>query len=143
MHSLRDALSRYTLQFWVVHAGVQAQLLAVGLSSGEVALYKLWNIKGGEPVRIISLADWGFEPETTGSVAELQWSPDNRAIAVSTIQRLCSAHAYSSTTTITSIPDAGGLEAQRLGAVDAVGMPPGMLAAPSQGASRRPAAQPQ
>ena len=65
-----------------VCAGVQAQLLAVGLSNGEVALYKLWNVKGGEPVRIISLADWGFEPETTGSVAELQWSPDNRAIAV-------------------------------------------------------------
>ena len=66
----------------VVCAGVRAQLLAVGLSNGEVALYKLWNVKGGEPVRIISLADWGFEPETTGSVAELQWSPDNRAIAV-------------------------------------------------------------
>ena len=62
--------------------GVQAQLLAVGLSNGEVALYKLWNVKGGEPVRIISLADWGFEPETSGSVADLQWSPDNRAIAV-------------------------------------------------------------
>ena len=62
--------------------GVQAQLLAVGLSNGEVALYKLWNVKGGEPVRVISLADWGFEPETSGSVADLQWSPDNRAIAV-------------------------------------------------------------
>ena len=57
----------------------------MGLSNGEVALYKLWNVKGGEPVRMISLADWGFEPETTGSVAELQWSPDNTAIAVLTL----------------------------------------------------------
>lgn len=61
----------------------------MGLSNGEVALYKLWNVKGGEPVRMISLADWGFEPETTGSVAELQWSPDNTAIAVLTL--LCLA----------------------------------------------------
>ena len=68
--------------YLTICAGIRAQLLAVGLSNGEVALYKLWNVKGGEPVRIISLADWGFEPETTGSVAELQWSPDNRAIAV-------------------------------------------------------------
>lgn len=63
-------------------AGALAQLLAVGLSSGEVALYKLWATKGGEPLRIISLADWGYEPEVTGSVADLQWSPDNRALAV-------------------------------------------------------------
>ena len=69
--------------------GVQAQLLAVGLSNGEVALYKLWNVKGGEPVRVISLADWGFEPETSGSVADLQWSPDNRAIAVRFIHASC------------------------------------------------------
>lgn len=79
--------SRFRPSLWrqsglSVCTGIQAQLLAVGLSNGEVALYKLWNAKGGEPVRIISLADWGFEPETTGSVAELQWSPDNRAIAV-------------------------------------------------------------
>lgn len=59
-----------------------AQLLAVGLYSGEVALYRLWGAKGSEPLRIISLADWGFEPEVTGSVADLQWSADNRALAV-------------------------------------------------------------
>lgn len=69
-------------------AGALAQLLAVGLNSGEVALYKLWATKGGEPLRIISLADWGYEPEVTGSVADLQWSPDNRALAVRSILTL-------------------------------------------------------
>ena len=65
--------------------GALAQLLAVGLNSGEVALYKLWATKTGEPLRLISLADWGYEPEVTGSVADLQWSPDNRALAVSSL----------------------------------------------------------
>lgn len=47
-----------------------------------MALYKLWAAKGGEPLRIISLHEWGYEPEVTGSSADLQWSPDNRALAV-------------------------------------------------------------
>ena len=38
---------------------------------------------GMEPLRLISLADWGYESEVTGSVADLQWSPDSRALAVS------------------------------------------------------------
>ncbi|KAL3150452.1 hypothetical protein ABBQ32_000282 [Trebouxia sp. C0010 RCD-2024] len=69
-----------------------AQLIAVGLTSGEVALYKLYGHKGGRfsidgsqaeaPVRVVSLLDWGYGPEATGSVAELKWSPDNRAFAV-------------------------------------------------------------
>ena len=86
--------------------GVQSQLLAVGLSNGEVALYKLWNVKGGEPVRIISLADWGFEPETSGSVADLQWSPDNRAIAVRFIHasRICLPHAHILSAISSSLP---------------------------------------
>ena len=70
-----------------------AQLVVVGLTSGEVALYKLYGHKGGRfsidgsqaeaPVRVVSLLDWGYGPEATGSVAELKWSPDNRAFAVS------------------------------------------------------------
>jgi hypothetical protein len=76
-------------------------------------------------------ASWGFQI--------VRCDAEHHALYTS----LCSAHAYSSTIIITSIPDAGGLETQRLGAVDAVGMPPGMLTAPSQGASRRPVAQPQ
>lgn len=79
-----------------------AQLIAMGLTSGEVALYKLYGHKGGRssidgsqaegPVRVISLLDWGYGPETTGSVAELKWSPDNRAFAVSTYCECCSWH---------------------------------------------------
>ena len=70
-----------------------AQLIAVGLTNGEVALYKLYGHKGGRfsidgsqadpPVRVVSLVDWGYGPEATGSVADLKWSPDNRAFAVS------------------------------------------------------------
>ncbi|KAL0053131.1 hypothetical protein WJX82_001373 [Trebouxia sp. C0006] len=69
-----------------------AQLIAVGLTNGEVALYKLYGHKGGRfsidgsqaegPVRVVSLVDWGYGPEATGSVADLKWSPDNRAFAV-------------------------------------------------------------
>ena len=60
-----------------------AQLVAVGLGTGEVALYRLWGAPGTDPLRIISLREWGHESETTGSVADLQWSPDSRALAVS------------------------------------------------------------
>ena len=69
-----------------------AQLIAVGMTNGEVALYKLYGHKGGRfsidgsqaegPVRVVSLLDWGYGPEATGSVAQLKWSPDNRAFAV-------------------------------------------------------------
>lgn len=60
-----------------------AQLVAVGLSTGEVALYRLWGDLGTDPLRTISLREWGYEPEMTGSVSDLQWSPDSRALAVS------------------------------------------------------------
>lgn len=60
-----------------------AQLVAVGLSTGEVALYRLWGDLGSDPLRTISLREWGHEPEMTGSVSDLQWSPDSRALAVS------------------------------------------------------------
>ena len=56
--------------------------MAVGLATGDVALYRLWAAKASDPLRVISLADWGYEPEATGSVADLQWAPDNRALAV-------------------------------------------------------------
>lgn len=88
-----------------------AQLIAVGLTSGEVALYKLYGHKGGRfttdgsqaegPVRVVSLVDWGYGPEATGSVAELKWSPDNRAFAVSAASivnnKLYASHCHQST----------------------------------------------
>jgi hypothetical protein len=55
-------------------------MLALGLVSGEVALYRIGK---NVPVRMISLAEWGYEPETTGSVSDIAWSPDDRALAVS------------------------------------------------------------
>ena len=86
-----------------------AQLIAVGLTNGEVALYKLYGHKGGRfsidgsqaegPVRVVSLVDWGYGPEATGSVAELKWSPDNRAFAVSVSFHLLSCdHGNTHTT---------------------------------------------
>ncbi|KAK9863715.1 hypothetical protein WJX84_007822 [Apatococcus fuscideae] len=74
----------------VARIGSAAQVVAVGLTSGDIALYRLWGpaTPGGskppEPLRVMSLADWGHGPESTGSVADLQWSPDSRALAVST-----------------------------------------------------------
>ena len=39
-------------------------------------------------MRVVSLLDWGHGPEATGSVADLKWSPDNRALAVCTCEHL-------------------------------------------------------
>eukprot|EP00891_Asterochloris_glomerata_P001441 jgi/Astpho2/1441/e_gw1.00025.4.1_t len=89
------SLDQLDFSHWVCSAGSgatavalapAAQLVAVGLSTGEVALYKLQasfadGIKEA-PVRVVSLLDWGHGPEATGSVADLKWSPDNRALAV-------------------------------------------------------------
>lgn len=55
-------------------------MLALGLVSGEVALYRIGK---NAPVRMISLAEWGYESETTGSVSDIAWAPDDRALAVS------------------------------------------------------------
>ena len=73
--------------------GTAVQMVAVGLSSGDVALHKLYGMasKGrrstdgaySEPVRVLSLYDWGYGPEALGPVAALQWAPNNRALAVS------------------------------------------------------------
>lgn len=64
-----------------------AQLVALGLGSGEVALYRLWGAQGMEPLRTISLREWGYESEVTGSVSDLQWSPDSRALGVGLYHR--------------------------------------------------------
>ena len=66
-----------------VRISATAQLVALGLGTGEVALYRLWETHGMEPLRLISLTEWGYESEVTGSVADMQWSPDSRALAVS------------------------------------------------------------
>ena len=64
-----------------------AELVAVGLHTGEVAVYRLWPAKAdAEPLHVIGLGEWGYEPEVTGSVADLHWSPDERVLAVRPLQ---------------------------------------------------------
>lgn len=49
-------------------------------------MYRLWPTKAeGEPLHVIGLGEWGYEPEVTGSVADLHWSPDERVLAVSPV----------------------------------------------------------
>ncbi|PRW44970.1 RAB6A-GEF complex partner 1-like isoform A [Chlorella sorokiniana] len=105
-----------------------AQLLALGMSHGRVAIYTMQSLlahgrqlshpsglqpqhqRGGsghfgsfgssgalgsgggssgssgagqpEPVRVLSLADWGFRSTVVGAATQLQWSPDGRVLAV-------------------------------------------------------------
>lgn len=71
-----------------VAIGTKAQLVAVGFVTGEVALYPLYGSRRGpegipEPVRMLSLKDWEYRPEFTGSVAVLHWSADASVLAVS------------------------------------------------------------
>ena len=84
--------AKIELSHWLCGAGTpatairissNAQLVAVGLGSGEVALHRLWAVKSQEPLRVITLKEWGYDSEVTGSVADLKWSPDSRALAVS------------------------------------------------------------
>ncbi|KAF6162199.1 hypothetical protein GIB67_008328 [Kingdonia uniflora] len=58
----------------------ETQILAVGSRRGAVELYNL-----EEPVsllRTVSLYDWGYSMEDTGSVSYIAWTPDNSAFAV-------------------------------------------------------------
>ena len=109
-----------------------AQLLALGMSHGRVAIYTMQSLlahgrqlshpsgthpqhqRGGsgqfgsfgssgalgsggggggggagqpEPVRVLSLADWGFRSSVVGAATQLQWSPDGRVLAVGYAQR--------------------------------------------------------
>ena len=83
-----------------------AQMLAVGLSNGRVALYPMQNLltlrqhtRPGnrvgidtasvapaghhpDPLRILSLSDWGYSSVVVGPAAALEWSADGRALAV-------------------------------------------------------------
>lgn len=95
-----------------------AQLLAMGLSHGRVAIYTMQSLlatgrhpglaahqrsssgqlgvtagsgSGGagqpEPVRVLSLADWGYSSSVVGAASQLQWSPDGRVLAVGYAER--------------------------------------------------------
>ncbi|XP_024532297.1 RAB6A-GEF complex partner protein 1 [Selaginella moellendorffii] len=60
--------------------GQQLQLLAVGSRRGTVELLNLAD--NLSHIRTISLLDWGYSVEDTGSVASMSWTPDNSSLAV-------------------------------------------------------------
>ncbi|GMJ00926.1 hypothetical protein like AT3G61480 [Hibiscus trionum] len=55
-------------------------ILAVGTRRGVVELYDLAD--SGSLIRTVSLYDWGYTMEDTGSVSCIVWTPDNSAFAV-------------------------------------------------------------
>ncbi|KAF8412210.1 hypothetical protein HHK36_000170 [Tetracentron sinense] len=56
------------------------QILAVGSRRGVVELYDL--AESASLLRTVSLYDWGYSMEDTGSVSCIAWTPDNSAFAV-------------------------------------------------------------
>ncbi|XP_031479241.1 uncharacterized protein LOC116250045 [Nymphaea colorata] len=56
------------------------QILAIGCRRGVVELYDL--SKSGSLLRNVSLYDWGYSVEDTGSVSCISWAPDNASFAV-------------------------------------------------------------
>lgn len=56
------------------------QILAVGCRKGTVELYDL--AESASLIRTVSLYDWGYSMEDTGSVSCIAWIPDNTAFAV-------------------------------------------------------------
>ncbi|KAF8380184.1 hypothetical protein HHK36_027666 [Tetracentron sinense] len=56
------------------------QILAVGSRRGVVELYDL--AESALLLRTVSLYDWGYTMEDTGSVSCIAWTPDNSAFAV-------------------------------------------------------------
>eukprot|EP00955_Chlamydomonas_euryale_P088382 364373-Chlamydomonas_euryale.AAC.1 len=107
-------LDGLSLSHWLVapperHAtcariGWVPQLVAVGCSDGDVALFRLHRLhsaasapagplgcggvaSGQQPVRVLSLEPWGHRLEQTGGVAAVEWAPDGRALAVGHARR--------------------------------------------------------
>ncbi|KAG9455470.1 hypothetical protein H6P81_008374 [Aristolochia fimbriata] len=56
------------------------QILAIGCKRGEVELYSL--AENMPLLRTVSLYDWGYSVDDTGSVSCIAWTPDNTAFAV-------------------------------------------------------------
>ncbi|XP_022770465.1 guanine nucleotide exchange factor subunit Rich-like isoform X3 [Durio zibethinus] len=56
------------------------QILAVGTRRGVVELYDL--AESMSLIRTVSLYDWGYSMDDTGSVSCIAWTPDNSAFAV-------------------------------------------------------------
>lgn len=58
----------------------EQELLAVGTRRGVVELYDL--TESASLIRTVSLYDWGYSMDDTGSVSCIAWTPDNSAFAV-------------------------------------------------------------
>ncbi|XP_031275810.1 RAB6A-GEF complex partner protein 1-like isoform X2 [Pistacia vera] len=58
----------------------EQQILAVGTRRGIVELYDL--VESASLIRTVSLYDWGYSMDDTGSVSCIAWTPDNSAFAV-------------------------------------------------------------
>ncbi|XP_044493876.1 guanine nucleotide exchange factor subunit RIC1-like isoform X2 [Mangifera indica] len=58
----------------------EQQILAVGTRRGIVELYDLAD--SASLIRTVSLYDWGYAMDDTGSVSCIAWTPDNSAFAV-------------------------------------------------------------
>ncbi|KAL4599126.1 hypothetical protein ACB092_11G104900 [Castanea dentata] len=58
----------------------EQELLAVGTRRGVVELYDL--TESALLIRTVSLYDWGYSMDDTGSVSCIGWTPDNSAFAV-------------------------------------------------------------
>ncbi|XP_010275696.1 PREDICTED: RAB6A-GEF complex partner protein 1-like [Nelumbo nucifera] len=56
------------------------QIIAIGTTRGVVQLYDL--AESVSLLRTVSLYDWGYSMEDTGSVSCIAWTPDNSAFAV-------------------------------------------------------------
>lgn len=63
-----------------VSVASEQQILAVGTGRGVVELYDI--AESTSLIRSVSLYDWGYSVEDTGSVSCISWTPDNSAFAV-------------------------------------------------------------
>ncbi|GAV90172.1 RIC1 domain-containing protein [Cephalotus follicularis] len=63
-----------------VSVASEQQILAVGTRRGVVELYDL--AESASLIRTVSLYDWGYSMDDTGSVSCIAWTPDNSAFAV-------------------------------------------------------------
>jgi len=88
-----------------IHLGARTHALAIGCRNGDVEVYNLMD--GGKYERTISLCDWGFTVGDTGFVSCLQWSPDERVLAVGWEQRGISVWSHSGCRLMCSLRQAG------------------------------------
>lgn len=58
----------------------------------------------GMLLRVLSLSDWGYGPQQTGPVSQLQWTPDGRAVAVGYLGQGLAVWSASGCRLMTTLP---------------------------------------